>query len=132
METGADPGAGGSALSEELRQQIFQFVTENLPMLEDIIRQAKEREGAGGAQTSKAKRKEKKSPPDPSEDESRDRPPRRKRPRTPPRPWAGGRRQREILPRPDRGEQPKRPFPKKTYAERVRAFSRSICLKPAA
>ena len=42
MEIGADPGAGGSALSEELRQQIFQFVTENLPMLEDIIRQAKE------------------------------------------------------------------------------------------
>ncbi|XP_071925708.1 uncharacterized protein [Coffea arabica] len=87
-EAGASQGAGGSALSGERRQQIFQFVTENLPMLEDIIRQAKKGEGAGGAQTSKAKGKEKELPPDPSEDESRDQPPRRKRPRTPPRPRA--------------------------------------------
>ncbi|XP_071909730.1 uncharacterized protein [Coffea arabica] len=57
-------------------------------MLEDIIRQAKEEEGAGGAQTSKAKGKEKEPLPDPSEDESRDQPPRRKQPRTPPRPRA--------------------------------------------
>nr|AJE29374.1 putative gag protein [Coffea canephora] len=84
-ETGTAHDAGGSALSGERRQQMLQFVTENLPMLEDIIRQAKERGEAGGAQTSKVKGKEKESPPEPSEDESRDQPPRRKRPRTPPR-----------------------------------------------
>ncbi|XP_071900977.1 uncharacterized protein [Coffea arabica] len=44
-------------------------------MLEDIIRQAKEGDGVGGSQTSKAKGQEKELPPDPSEDESRDQPP---------------------------------------------------------
>ncbi|XP_071933651.1 uncharacterized protein [Coffea arabica] len=58
METEAARGAGGSALLVERRQQIFQFVTENLPMLKDIIRQAKEGGEARGAQTSKAKGKE--------------------------------------------------------------------------
>ncbi|XP_071924818.1 uncharacterized protein [Coffea arabica] len=87
-EAEASQGAGGSALSGERRQQIFQFVTENLPMLEDIIRQAKEGDRARGAQSSKAKGKEKELPPDPSEDESRDQPPRRIQPRTPSRPRA--------------------------------------------
>ncbi|XP_071911843.1 uncharacterized protein [Coffea arabica] len=88
LETEAARDAGGSTLSGERKQQIYQFVTENLPMLEDIIRQAKEGGEAGGAQTSKAKGKERGPHPIPSEDESRDQPPRRKRPRTPPRPQA--------------------------------------------
>ena len=71
-ETEAARGAGGSAFSGERRQQILQFVTENLPMLEDMIRQAKEGGEAGGAQTSKARGKEKESTPDPTEGESRD------------------------------------------------------------
>ncbi|XP_071907805.1 uncharacterized protein [Coffea arabica] len=131
-EAGASQGVGGSALSGERRQQIFQFVTENLPMLEDIIRQAKEGEGAGGAQTSKAKGKEKELPPNPSKDESRDQSPRRKRPRTPPRPraWVVGDSERYSRGRSARS-QPRDPSPRKpTRNGFERSPARSVKSRP--
>nr|XP_027126123.1 serine/arginine-rich splicing factor SR45-like [Coffea arabica] len=131
-ETEAVGGVGGSALSGERRQQILQFVTENLPMLEDIIRQAKEGGEAGGAHTSKVKGKEKEPLPDPSEDGSRDQPPRRKRPRTPPRPRASvvGDSERHSRDRPA-GSRPRDPSPRKpAWNEPERSPTRSVKSRP--